>query len=223
RGLEASGAAGASWALPLCVTGLLQHETRLSVLQFGVSKARDYAPPLANKEELLLVTGVRTFEARPVYSTDTHGADKHKMERYLHAGRPSVGTVYAPIAFGPLPLLCFKRAESGALVLAASGNVRGADPDRILLKKIVLAGYPVRAHKGKAVVRHMFYRPEDVRWFRPVELWTKGGRRGRIREPLGTHGQFKAVFDGPIGQQDAVAMSLYKRVFPKWPRSMAFA
>ena len=50
-----------------------------------------------------------------------------------------------------------------------------------MLKKVVLSGYPVRVHKLKAVVRWMFYTPEDIRWFRPLELWTKHGRRGRIK------------------------------------------
>lgn len=62
------------------------------------------------------------------------------------------------------------------------------------------AGYPVRVHKTRAVVRLMFFNPDDVRWFKPLELWTKSGRRGRITEPLGTHGAFKARFDGPISQ-----------------------
>ena len=31
------------------------------------------------------------------------------------------------------------------------------------------------------------------------------------------HGALKAVFDGPVTQQDAVCMSLYKRAFPVWP------
>ncbi|CAI5482304.1 unnamed protein product [Closterium sp. Yama58-4] len=77
--------------------------------------------------------------------------------------------------------------------------------------------YPVSVMKRKAVVRYMFHQPEDVRWFQPVELFTKYGRRGRIREPVGTKGAIKCVFDGVVQQRDAVCMALYKRVYPKFP------
>ena len=63
----------------------------------------------------------------------------------------------------------------------------------------------------------MFHDPADVRWFRPVELWSKGGRRGRIKEPVGTHGAMKCMFDGAMSQADGVCLSLYKRQAPKWP------
>ncbi len=65
-----------------------------------------------------------------------------------------------------------------------TGTLRSCDPDRVVLKKIVLSGYPVKVHKKKAVVRWMFHNPEDVRWFKPLELWTKYGRRGRIKVKL---------------------------------------
>jgi pre-rRNA-processing protein TSR1 len=104
-----------------------------------------------------------------------------------------------------------------APLLAATGTLRPADPERIVLKRAVLTGYPHRVHKRKAVIRFMFHNPEDVRWFRPLELWTKYGRHGRIREPLGTHGSLKAAFDGVLQQRDTVCASLYKRIFPKMP------
>lgn len=62
-----------------------------------------------------------------------------------------------------------------------TGSLRSCNPDRIILKKIVLSGYPVKVHKHKAIVKYMFHNPDDVRWFRALELWTKYGRRGRIR------------------------------------------
>ncbi len=65
--------------------------------------------------------------------------------RCIRACRPSIATVYAPICYGPLPLLAFKvDVESGKAELAATGTLRSCDPDRVVLKKIVLSGYPVR-------------------------------------------------------------------------------
>lgn len=40
-------------------TGLLQHEAKLTVLNFGVKKASSYNETLPSKAQLLLVTGVR--------------------------------------------------------------------------------------------------------------------------------------------------------------------
>lgn len=51
------GAQGA--AAPLVATGLLQHESRLSVLNFAVRKAAGFEAPLPNKAPLLFVTGLR--------------------------------------------------------------------------------------------------------------------------------------------------------------------
>lgn len=50
---------GVSGCQPPVVVGLMQHEAKLSVVHWGVNKAPGYDAPLANKEELLFVTGTR--------------------------------------------------------------------------------------------------------------------------------------------------------------------
>ena len=105
------------------------------------------------------------------------------------------------------------RPGSGEIV--ATGNLASVDPNRIVLKKAVLTGYPFRVKKRWAVVRRMFHSPEDVAWFKPLEIYTKLGARGKILESVGTHGRMKCLFDRNISQADTVCMDLYKRVFPR--------
>lgn len=103
-----AGVTSATGAVPLTVYGLLQHEAKLSVVNFSMKKAASYTETIRNKEELLLVCGLRSFTGQPVLSDDAQGADKNKMERFLHPGKTAVGSLYAPISFPPLPLLAFK-------------------------------------------------------------------------------------------------------------------
>lgn len=64
------------------------------------------------------------------------------MERFLHAGRFSIASIYAPICFPPLPLIALKHLGGvAAPTVAAVGSLRSIDPDRIILKKIILTGY----------------------------------------------------------------------------------
>ncbi|BAF28091.1 uncharacterized protein [Oryza sativa Japonica Group] len=206
--------------LPVVVSGLLQHESKISVLHFSIKKHDSYEAPIKSKDSLIFNVGFRQFTARPLFSTDNINCNKHKMERFLHHGRFSVASVYAPICFPPLPLIVLKSRDGEQPAIAAVGSLKSVDPDRIILKKIVLTGYPQRVSKLKAVVRYMFYNPEDVKWFKPVELWTKHGRRGRIKETVGTHGAMKCIFNSSVQQHDTVCMSLYKRAYPKWPEQL---
>ncbi|TYI42813.1 hypothetical protein ES332_A01G124700v1 [Gossypium tomentosum] len=214
----ASKLCAASRTAPIVLCGLLQHESKMSVLHFSIKKHDSYDAPIKSKEELIFNVGFRQFVARPIFSTDNINSDKHKMERFLHAGHFSIASIYAPISFPPLPLIALKSAAgAGTPAVAAVGSLRSIDPDRIILKKIILTGYPQRVSKLKATVRYMFHNPEDVRWFKPVEVWTKCGRRGRVKEPVGTHGAMKCIFNGGLQQHDTVCISLYKRAYPKWP------
>ena len=202
---------------PIIVGALLPYEHCLSLLNCLV-QPKETTEPVESREELELHVGFWRRTVRPLFSEHNLNSDKHKMERFMESKRWTICSSYAPITFGTnVPALLF-RPSSGELV--AIGNVYNVDPNRIILKKVVLSGIPIRVKKRWAVVKRMFYNPEDVSWFQPVELYTKMGAAGRILESLGTHGAMKCLFDRVISQQDTVCMALYKRVFPKWPTGM---
>lgn len=225
-------------AVPFVLFGLLRHEHKKSVLNFTVTRNTEYEAPVRSKDALVLCLGPRRFRVKPIFSQHSRGGGKgvnnvHKFERYLRQGvSASVATVYAPITFGgstaPAVLLRERRLDgesgydqrgvSAAQMphLVGFGNLLDAGPTRINAKRILLSGHPFKVHKKTATIRFMFFNPEDVYWFKPITLHTKLGRTGHITESLGTHGYFKAHFDGPISQMDTVLMNLYKRVYPKW-------
>ncbi|KFO25507.1 pre-rRNA-processing protein TSR1 homolog [Fukomys damarensis] len=200
---------------PLIVFSLLPHEQKMSVLNMVVSRSPGNTEPVKAKEELIFHCGFRRFRASPLFSQHT-AADKHKFQRFLTADAAFVATVYAPITFPPASVLLFKQKSNGMHSLIATGHLLSVDPDRMVIKRVVLSGHPFKIFTKMAVVRYMFFSREDVLWFKPVELRTKWGRRGHIKEPLGTHGHMKCTFDGKLKSQDTVLMNLYKRVFPKW-------
>ncbi|KAK5120189.1 hypothetical protein LTR85_006395 [Meristemomyces frigidus] len=105
--------------------------------------------------------------------------------------------------------------SSTGLELIGTGTSLPPSTNRIVAKRIILTGHPYKIHKKLVTVRYMFFHNEDVEFFRALQLWTKRGRSGFIKETLGTHGYFKATFDGKVNPLDAVAVSLYKRVWPR--------
>uniref|UniRef100_A0A8C5MWA9 Pre-rRNA-processing protein TSR1 homolog n=1 Tax=Leptobrachium leishanense TaxID=445787 RepID=A0A8C5MWA9_9ANUR len=200
---------------PLVLCSLLPHEQKMSVVNMVVRRYPGNTEPIKAKEELIFHCGFRRFRASPLFSQHT-SADKQKSERFLRSDTAVVVTAYAPITFPPASVLLFKQRNNGMQDLVATGSLLSVDPGRIIIKRIVLSGHPFKILNRTAVVRYMFFNREDVLWFKPVELRTKWGRRGHIKEPLGTHGHMKCLFDGQLKSQDTILMNLYKRVYPKW-------
>ncbi|TFY82450.1 hypothetical protein EWM64_g1558 [Hericium alpestre] len=207
---------------PFVIFGLHQHEHKKTTLNFTIQRNTEFEGSVRSKDPLILCVGPRRLRVNPIYSQHTRGGGKgsnnvHKFERYLRHGTAHVATTYGPVVFGSQPIVLLKEsADPEAPNLVAMGTFTNPDTTRVIAKRIVLSGHPFKVHKKTATVRYMFFNLDDVLYFKPIQLHTKHGRMGHIRESLGTHGYFKAHFDGPINQMDTICMSLYKRVYPKW-------
>ncbi|XP_038210900.1 pre-rRNA-processing protein TSR1 homolog [Zerene cesonia] len=200
---------------PLSVFGLLPHEHKMSLMNVVLKRTGASEEPIQSKERLIFQVGYRRFIVNPIFSQHTNGS-KHKYERFFQPASTCVASFYAPIQFSPSSVLCFKEKKNTKLQLVASGVLLSCNPDRLNIKRIILSGHPYKVNKKSAVIRFMFFNRDDVLYFKPCKLRTKYGRTGHIKEPLGTHGHMKCVFDGQIKSQDTILLNLYKRMFPKW-------
>ncbi|GFY72718.1 pre-rRNA-processing protein TSR1 homolog [Trichonephila inaurata madagascariensis] len=195
--------------------GLLPHEQKMSVVNAVIRKHPSCKVPIKSKDTLIFHVGFRRFTCKPIFSEHKTGI-KYKFERFLPSDAAVVASFYAPVTFPPVSVVVFRQTRNGSHQLVATGSIMNVDPNRVVVKRIVLSGHPFRIFKRSAVVRYMFFNRDDINYFKCIELQTKLGRRGHIREPLGSHGHMKCVFDKQLNSQDVALMFLYKRVFPKW-------
>ena len=201
---------------------LFPHECKLSTMHFKLKRTIENTEPIASRTNMELHCGFRRMQVQPVFSAETNPgspSEKLKFLRFLRSDIGAVATVICPIVFAPCKVLCFteKSLQSkGTDIIAATGLVMPPNPLKVILKRIILTGYPLRCHKKKGVIRYMFFEPKDIKYFKPVELYTKHGLKGHIRASLGTHGLMKCTFNDFLKQDDVVCMPLYRRVFPAW-------
>lgn len=213
-------------ARPLTLCSLLRHENKRTAVNFLFNLSSDYSKSIKSKEELIIQYGPRRFVINPQFSLGNNTPnDVHKFCRFLHPGQSAVATFMGPVAWGAVPALFFKRSAPGEvkgeddsdlpLTLVGTGTALPPSTSRVIAKRVILTGHPYHINKKIVTIRYMFFNREDVEWFKALPLWTRRGRSGYIKEPLGTHGYFKATFDGRINPQDSIGVSLYKRVWPR--------
>jgi pre-rRNA-processing protein TSR1 len=205
----------------VAAVSLLPHENKVSVMHMGLSQSTNCnqsdEAPVKSKDVLTFRCGWRTWKGRPVFSQHNLNCDKHKYERFLpQGGAFFAASVMGPVTYTPSPVMVFRERAGKQKELIGIGSMIGADADRIVVKRIIITGYPVRVHKRHATVKYMFYTPEDVKWFKPAGLYTKHGLQGNIEESVGEHGTMKCLFNAPIKQHDTVCLPLYKRIYPKF-------
>lgn len=215
---------------PITLFSLLRHENKKTALNFEITHKEDYEKSIKAKEELIVQCGPRRFVVNPLFSLSGNTEnDVHKFCRFLHPGQSAIATFMGPLTWGSVPTLFFKRVvpeegsndEEGSdlpLQLVATGTARAPSTSRVIAKRVILTGHPYHIHKKLVTIRYMFFNREDVEWFKALPLWTRRGRSGYVKEALGTHGYFKATFDGRINPQDSIGVSLYKRVWPRTAR-----
>lgn len=221
---------------PLSLFSLLRHEHKHTVVNVNMTLNSNVEKPLKSKEELIIQCGPRRLVVNPIFSSsDNTPNNVHKFDRFLHPGRSATATWIGPLTFGAVPVLIFKNAAShdpevldaadhetttDNLGLIGTGTVVSPDQSRVIAKRAILTGHPFKIHKKVVTVRYMFFNAEDINWFKALQLWTRRGRSGFIKESLGTHGYFKATFDAKLNPQDAIGISLYKRVFPRQSKAL---
>ena len=194
-------------APPRAVFSLLKHEHKnttvnCTIATIPVDDEDEEGPVIKSKDVLVVQYASRRYECRPLFSQPISPASENnlrKFERYLQPGRTSVASWLGPTGIGKdLPVLFFKRTIDGisesengglksGLQLVATGSLM-APTAPIIVKRAILTGHPYRVHKKVVTMRYMFFNREDVLFFKPVQLVSKQGRRGWIKEPLGTHG-----------------------------------
>ncbi|EKF99305.1 hypothetical protein TCSYLVIO_009775 [Trypanosoma cruzi] len=206
----------------IIASGQLEHEQKWSVLHFQVQRNLEWEEPIKSKTPMLAHIGFRKFYVSPLFS-DITASDRTKFARFFHPSESfCMASFFGPISYQPCPILLFEvpsleEQKSGdSLRLACFGGALPPNPDLLILKRAVLTGRVATIHKKQIVVKYMFFNDNDVRWFQPVDLRTRMGRRGKITKAVGTHGLFKASLNDQVMQHDLVCMDLYKRVFPKW-------
>jgi pre-rRNA-processing protein TSR1 len=227
-------------AQPLALFSLLRHEHKHTVVNVNMTLSSSVEKPIKSKEELIVQIGARRMVVNPVFSAgDNTPNNVHKFDRFLHPGRSAVATWIGPMTWGAVPILVFRNKQveqdpeelesadaqpealsMDRLELIGTGTVIAPDPKRVIAKRAILTGHPYKIHKKVVTVRYMFFNSEDVQWFKALQLWTRRGRSGYMKESLGTHGYFKATFDAKINPQDSIGISLYKRVFPRRARAL---
>ena len=211
--------------IPMILSTLLDHERKLCVMHYRFTANYEQDNTIVenmNKNIFECHCGFRRYLIKPIFSNDIFvGGDKLKIQKYLEKDKFYVMSTYAQLTYPNSPIILFTHKTvddkiEEKLSFCGTGLTLESNDKKIILKKIVLTGYPVKIKKKKAIVRYMFFNPNDINYFKPIQLTTKKGLRGNIIESVGTHGYMKCIFSDYIKSNDTVCLNLYKRVFPKY-------
>lgn len=156
--------------------------------------------------------GVRMFDFAPLLSENGSRA-VFSVRRSMHTG---VMTFIGPLTICTGRINIYNAVEShetsGNNYICHGSLIKFGD--RTLVEEKRLTGEPYKIHKRLCVIRNMFSNKDDVVRFINYGLRAEGNNEGIIKEPVGTHGMFKAYFSRPVKHGEQIVLSMYRRVFP---------
>lgn len=161
----------------------MKYERNVTVLNMKVRRLFESSEVVKSKEKMEIHVGFRIMNSQPIFSKIFSGCNKTKFEKRTFRDNVYLASIYGEVTFPPANALIFRTLETGDRELVAAGELLKPDPMRIILKRIILCGYPLKINKKKAVVRMMFFNSNDVKYFSPIELITKNGLRVHYNSP----------------------------------------
>lgn len=128
--------------LPVIVSSLLPHERKLSVLHFKLEHWGQGHESLLSKSAITLHYGFRRVVCNPVYSEDCTN-DKYKYYKTVPQCSSFIASIFAPVSYTPANALVYRDSMEGSC-LVAIGSLVNFDPSRLIIKRILLTGYPLK-------------------------------------------------------------------------------
>ena len=190
---------------------LSKYESKCTLQTFKLNRTYESTGVLKSKGEYEMLLGFSRFKCNPIFSIiDPSLSHKNRYLREVKDVNAFYATMYALTSFSHSHAILLKEGKP-----VAEGAIVSQDWKQVILKRIMLTGYPLKIEKRRSVVRYIFFNPDDVNYYKGVEMVTKNGLKGKVKQSIGTHGLMKCFFNGYIQHNDTVILALYKRVFPK--------
>jgi len=167
---------------PLILSTLFPHECKVSTMHFKLKRTLENKEIVPSKSTMEFNCGFRRLVVKPTFSMELNASgkvDKFRYMRFLRKDMNVIATAYCPFVYQPCKVIAFTKqfGQPVNMDVVASGIALQPDPLKVILKRIVLTGYPLRCHKKRATIRYMFFDPKDIKYFKPVELYTQAGLR----------------------------------------------
>jgi ribosome biogenesis protein BMS1 len=202
--------------MPIIVGGLLATEDRFGFVQVRIKRHRWHKKILKTNNPLIFSLGWRRFQTLPVYSISDSRV-RNRMLKYTPEHMHCFGTFYGPLIAPNTGFSAYLSLSSKNpfFRIAATGVVLNVDESTTIVKKLKLAGTPVKIFKNTVFIKDMFNSSLEVAKFEGASLKTVSGIRGQIKRALAKpEGHFRATFEDKLLMSDIVFLRAWYPVRP---------